>query len=343
MNILFHLPGEMSSGIYVKNGAIPKELFYGSDVLCKFHNVDLDEQRFNSLARFVPNIWKRNGIGLFNLRSATKIVRSDLIIIKDVFSLFISLLAKLVGKRVIYVDSMFEPPKNLITKYIFKKCIVWSYRTISFSRGQNEKWTQLLNLPPDKIESFPFCIDFGFYADLTVPSNLHKNFFIAIGRDTGRDYSSLVNLFGGIESELHLVTLRYLLDEIESVPNNVHLYGSLSYEELSKLYSKCTAHIIPLKKAYCYPSGIRAILESFAFRVPVIATRTPVLEEYFGGYEFFVEPEDLEKFKDVIVRWEELLPTINFEKIYDFAKEKYDYSIYCEKLMSLVDSINKTH
>ena len=337
MKILFHLPHTITKGVYSQKEDVPRELYYGSDILAKVHEVDLNEDRFSSLSNQIPNSFVRHGLALPSLSTIKKIFTSDLIIIKDHFSISISLLAKIAGTKVIYIDAMFELPKRNLTKTLFRACVKWSYKTISFSETQNSEWITKVKLPTDKLHAVPFCIDFNFYEKLSKKRNEIENNFLAIGRDPGRDYVLLTKVFAEIDAQLDLVTMPYLLPLDKSITKNVRLSESIPYDDISDLYAKCTAHIIPLKSAYTYPSGIRAILEAIAFKVPVISTRTPVLNEFFKDLVHFIEPGDENGLSKLLKTWNDKKKHIDVESIHKTIRERHDYAVYCDYLLGVID------
>jgi len=103
----------------------------------------------------------------------------------------------------------------------------------------------------------------------------------------------------------------------------------LSYEELFNVYSQSSISVVSLKGAMTYPSGIRAVMEAMLQGVPVIATRTPVLEEYFSHGEdiLFVEvgsKKDLSDKIDFLTENEELSLKLSEKAM---AKIEGDFSL----------------
>src|SRR5690625_6958679 len=89
--------------------------------------------------------------------------KNEVIIVKDRFSLVYSLLAKLLGKKIVYLDTMFQLPTNKLKRLLLKHAIRHSDLVISLSKTQGDHWAQELQLPSDKLESMYYLLYCRFY------------------------------------------------------------------------------------------------------------------------------------------------------------------------------------
>jgi glycosyltransferase involved in cell wall biosynthesis len=82
----------------------------------------------------------------------------------------------------------------------------------------------------------------------------------------------------------------------------VEVRQRVSYAELLQLYANAAVVVVPLNDSLLYPSGIRAVLESALLERAVVATFTPVLEEYMAGDKeiIYVRPRDAAQLRSAI-------------------------------------------
>lgn len=278
----------------VETRQIPSEILYGAMEL-KENGWPIDifdvgnKGVFGKINRFL----KKRGINLISYSTSKRIKDNDIIIVKDNFSLTTTLLCLLLGKKIIYMDAMFIIPKRFWKRWSAYINLRLASATIAYSQYQAIIWEKEFNLKENHIKVMHYCVDTKFYPSIEhTPPNKHK--VIAIGRDTGRDYDTLskASRLNGIK--VKLITLPYLLSEEITSNKNIQILQNIPYNDLFELYKQSTVSIIPLLKELDYPTGIRGILESLVIGMPTIASRTPVLEEYFQDKEdiLFVDSED---------------------------------------------------
>src|SRR5690625_5433661 len=65
--------------------------------------------------------------------------KNEVIVVKDRFSLVYSLLAKLLGKKIVYLDTMFQLPTNKVKRLLLKHAIRHSDLVISLSKTQGDQ------------------------------------------------------------------------------------------------------------------------------------------------------------------------------------------------------------
>src|SRR5690625_7846660 len=88
--------------------------------------------------------------------------KNEVIIVKDRFSLVYSLLAKLLGKKIVYLDTMFQLPTNKLKRLLLKHAIRHSDLVISLSKTQGDHCAKEVQLPGAKLESVYYSMDCSF-------------------------------------------------------------------------------------------------------------------------------------------------------------------------------------
>ncbi len=261
-------------------GEEPRERLYGLVELREMGwTVDVADSRFDGLSGWLRRRfgWLMNPI---DFRTAIKIARSDILLVKDDFSLMAAIVGRVLGKRVIFLDSMFEIPRRFWRRWSALLCIRLAHRVYAFSRSQVALWVRALDLDEASFRCTRFTVDVPFYR-AEHRRGAASPYVFAVGRDTGRDFQSLVDAMHGLQAALKLVTLPYLSRRLDPGDVELNVVERVSYQQLFNLYAGAAAAVVPLRSGITYPSGIRAVLEAMALGTPVVATRTPVLEEFF--------------------------------------------------------------
>lgn len=289
----------------IESGQIPSDRLYGMVELIKNGwNVDTCDERLTAIEAF----FRKYTLSFINLATLKKSFAADVLIVKDNFSLMLTLFARIFNKKIIYLDSLFYIPKNPIRRFLLKLNLIFAPVIVSYSKYQVDLWCREFNVSRKKFTILPYTIDINFYRKgiESISHNLiseEQPFILATGRDTGRDFKTLVRAAIKLKLKIKLVTLPYLIpDEAKNNPD-VEILQYVSYEELFSLYSKAKIVAIPLRSGIDYPSGIRAVLESMLVGKPTICTYTPVLEEYIPRESeslLYVPAEDEDSFTAAI-------------------------------------------
>lgn len=124
---------------------------------------------------------------------------------------------------------------------------------------------------------------------------------VAVGNDRHRDWDTLVKAVSGIA----LVQLRIVSSTASSSLGkhykNIRVQPATSNVELCELYDRANIAIVPLKENL-HASGITAIEEAVLAGLPVIASDTGGLVDYFErDHVLFVQPTDVEKLREAII------------------------------------------
>lgn len=282
----------------IASGAIPSDRMYGLFELRQLgHDVTCQCMRpTGALQKVFKPLNDRFGFCLPDLGVLRKLKQYDVIVVNGPFSTLVTIAAKLQKKKLVYLDTILRLPKSAIRKMIYRCNVLLSSGTIMYTKTQTRQCAESLNVDCNRFKLIPFAIDFSYCKKFKKELDAKREpFILAVGRDLGRDYNTLVQAAEGLNVGVKIVTLPYLLQGVTINSDRIEILGNVSYERLYELYSEAAFVVIPLRKwATAYSSGTRALLEAMAMGKCVIATHSPPLEEYAAEGEgiLYVEPED---------------------------------------------------
>ena len=229
----------------------------------------------------------------------------DIIIIVTRISLVLALTARLLGKKVIFLDAMCDDvPSRLWRRFSVRNALRLADACVCFSSSQAERWSKDLRLPASTFIPLKYFIDDAFYVRESVsqgdvPAN---PYILSVGRDPKRDFETLVIAADKLNWDLKLVTQAYLVPDIIRDNPMVQVLANLSYSDLFSLYGNASVVVIPVKQGTTHMSGIRATMEAMLLGVPIVASHVTGLAEYFTDREdlVFFEPGDAESLVEAI-------------------------------------------
>jgi glycosyltransferase involved in cell wall biosynthesis len=329
----------------VRSGLAPRERLYGfSDFLEESSDIQINfsDSRFSGWFGKALTFMKKYQTNVIDIPTVRKISKCDLVVVKDSFSVLVSLACILFRKPVVYYDSMFQFPKQKLRVKFTEFCINHSAITLAYSRTQMELWERSANLKAGKIKVIDYVIDTDFYVQRQCASKSVGGNVLAVGRDVGRDYITLCEAVESSETrlKLNLVALPYLLPGKPLDREKIHYMEHIEYQRLFELYAEASVVVVPLKDGITYPSGIRAVLEAVALDRPVICTRTDYLAELFDDGEdiIFVNANDPAQ---LLKKMEELLLDADLRlKLITNAKNKllnrFDYDDFKGGFLALL-------
>ena len=274
----FNIPVENEIKMILQ-GELPTDRLYGFIELRKSGwNVDYCDER---ISNFTYKI--RRYINWINIKTILKASNYDVWLVKGELSLILTILAFCMKKKIVYIDSLFQVPKNRLRLLILYINVILAPRIILFSQYQANFWATTFKININKFIATPYTIDIEFYkkgiCSAIADNTTNKPYVLAAGRDLGRDFATLIAATEKANVDLKLVTLPYLLPK-SKLNNNIEVFERISYTELFQLYRNASVIVIPIKKNIYYPSGIRAVLEGMATGIPVICSNTPILSEH---------------------------------------------------------------
>ena len=222
--------------------------------------------------------------------------KADIVIITTRISLVLAIIAKLLGKKVVFLDAMCEEvPRRLWRRIVIKYALKIADKCICLSSSQAKHWASKLGLDESTFTPIFYGVDTDFYKPSLKELNKPvKPYALSVGRDPQRDFVTLVNAISELDWELILVTQHYLVPDRVRKNKNVKILDGLSYEALFDIYNNASVVVIPVKKGVTYMSGIRATMEAMLLKSPVAASRTSGMEDYFVDEEdlIFYTPEE---------------------------------------------------
>ena len=233
-----------------------------------------------------------------SVRMMTTWASVDAVVVVTRFSVVLALIAKLLGKRIYFADAQFDLPKRLLSRWHTRLALRMADGVLCLSEHQARSWRKSFNLPGELFRLTGYSLDPVFFKQLQRPpvQTRGRPVMLSIGRDPGRDFTTLSKACTDYDCEARIVTLPYLLTPIVQQNPRVQVFSNVSYGKLFELYATSDVAVIPLVADIEYMSGIRAVMEGLLLGIPVIATRTPCLEEYFtdGVDILMVEAGDAE-------------------------------------------------
>lgn len=305
MRILYLYPSPIGPELQkVHAGEAPSDRLYGLLQLRAYgHQVDVADSRFEGRAGQVVRQLRSRGVYVSDLATFRRLRDYDVVVVKDNFSTALSLAAKALNVKLVYVDAMFQFPRRSWKHGLNRLNLAMARGLVAYSRTQIAQWAQRYDVPLQRFTFLPYTIDTGFYTP-TPATATGRPYVLSVGRDMGRNFKTLVEAMDGLGLDLRLVTLPYLLNGVRQDLPWIDVRQRVSYAELFELYAGARLVVVPLKSGLTYPSGVRGLLEAMALGRPAISTRTAVLEEYAvdGDGVAYVEPDDVAGMRDAIRR-----------------------------------------
>ncbi|WP_137166282.1 glycosyltransferase [Salinimonas lutimaris] len=290
----------------IDKGDMPRERLYGFYELMKDPQYTIydSDSRFEGTADKIAAKFRAYGANPVDHKTLAKIAKVDVIVVKDNVSSMVSLTARLLGKPVIYYDSLFPIPKWAIKRFFLKRCLASCQKVVGYNYQQVEDYERELGVPLlQKYKHLDFLLDETFYNKVyqQAPEPQERGYILSIGRDVGRDFKTLIEASKRTGHKVKLITLPYLLTGIE-LPDNVEVLQNISYEALFTLYKGASAVVVPLKHNLSYASGIRAIMESLVLSKPSVVSETPFVTNNCLDYPNLipVPPEDVDAMEQAI-------------------------------------------
>jgi glycosyltransferase involved in cell wall biosynthesis len=305
MRILYLFPRSMDGELQrVRQGEVPADRMYGLVELAQYgHEVAIADGRFKGRFGRLAKRLRGYGVNLCDPGTLLSLRHYDVVLVKDDFSTMLTLACRLFGKKIVYLDSLFDPPSRAWKDVTTRANLKMADRLIVYSRTQVEFWSKRYGIPRDRFTVLPYTIDESFYRPLPAGSHTGRPYVLSVGRDMGRRFDTLVEAMDGLGIDLKLVTLPYLLKGVDVDRPWIEVLQNVSYQRLFELYAGALMVAIPLKRDITYPSGVRGLLEGMALGKAVVSSRTTVLEEYAADGEgvLYVEPENPVKLRERIL------------------------------------------
>jgi hypothetical protein len=330
----------------ILQGEIPSDRLYGLvELKARGWLVDACDERLTPWEfKFKPYI------SLINWACVRKAIQFDIWIVKDNFSWMLTLLARLFGKEIIYIDSLFHMPNSRIRRLMIAINLRLAQRVGVYSDMQAKFWSSHMGVGYDKFSVFKYTIDTKFYLEnyAQAPGVVaDKPYVLAAGRDMGRDFPVLIEATARLGLKLKLVTLPYLLPADIERYSHVEVLQRIPYAQLFSLYKSALAVAVPLRGNMEYPSGIRAGLEGMLLGKPTICTESSVLFEYAAPADqvlFYAEADSVESWVNCLTRIQQM-PQAELQALCQAAQQRvlngFAMTHFVDQLEDVFSSMNK--
>ena len=287
-----------------REGLVPENRFYGLIALRRRgHEVHYCDHIHCHSGSMIARVWRRHDLNPVAWRAWRELNGYDTVIVKDMLALTPALICWLQDRRCLFLDCFQQVHQ-------WQLPLQWTVarladRFVVFSRYQRELWTRKLD--SSRIQAIPFGVDAQFFK--VKEKRRQPDMFMCVGTDKRKDYRLFAE--AAAQSPLRSVFVtssRRIADEVRG--HGLELLRKVTYPELRSLYGRSIV-IVPVLPDTDYPSGLTALLEALAAGAPVIAARTPILEEYVSKEDgvLFYEPGDrmdlVEKMKFAAAGWKQ--------------------------------------
>lgn len=321
----------------IKNQRAPRERYFGYLTLAqRGWNLTCSDDRWSSnLERLRRQL--RIPFELPNAKTLKKWREADYVIITARLSGTLAFFAKLLGKKVIFIDAICgNLPRNPIRKMSHKLALMLCNKCILISDSQAELWAKSFKIPSNKFATIRYGLDTNFYKPQRRNNNTIPHILV-VGRDHSRDFQTVIEALDGLDVITTFVTLKHMLPPAGQENKNIRVLENIEYDELFRCYEEADIAIIPLKKGTTYMSGIRAAIEAGLTKTPIIASETLGMREYFNDDEiYYVEPENPNLLKSKV------LATINnHDERMEMVEKTYNRIINNYSLEKMLETIEQ--
>lgn len=174
-------------------------------------------------------------------------------------------------------------------------------RVVVLSRPQEAYLRNEVTLPPERVRFVYDKVDHHFFRPSGEPD---EGYVLSVGQ-AGRDHSTLLRALAGLSVPAVLVASSSWgaeVKDLEEVPPNVTLQRGVSFDELRRLYDRCSLVVVPLMAGLEFAAGVNVVLETMAMGKPLVVTATPGLAGYIedGATGRLVPPGDPGALRSVI-------------------------------------------
>ena len=156
----------------------------------------------------------------------------------------------------------------------------WAYRSVDaliyFSSNQGDVYADRLGMAEGRLHSLPFGVDTEYFRP--DPAITEADYVVAIGRDAGRDWATLLAAVRGTDLRVRIACRANALDGLD-IPSNVEVEGFIDRERYRDLLAGARI-VAVVTKVLPYPTGQSVLLEAMAMGKACVVTDAPALSEY---------------------------------------------------------------
>jgi glycosyltransferase involved in cell wall biosynthesis len=146
---------------------------------------------------------------------------------------------------------------------------------VYWSRNQEVILMERLEVPAERLFFVPFGVETEFYT----PGMDRQDFVLAVGKDSGRDYRTLLEAVDGLDAEVRVACREGNLDDLR-LPANVVKLGTLDGPRYLSSLQRASMVVTCVNPDYAYPTGQSVLLQSMACQTPTVVTDTVPLSDY---------------------------------------------------------------
>lgn len=287
----------------VRNGTLPDSILRGANFFADHSDCQVEIVSAHALEVRIPRVIRAFvPMSLMQLVLIPRLLAFDAIIASDGFLLgyAISMLGRLPLIRfhpkwvfVAINSSMLihRHETHSFRRFLLRQC--WnSYSSIVCLSRMQQIDLSSFGVRKDLISVIPFGVDTAYFSGATKDD---CETVVSIGKDSGRDYATLLEAAGKVDFPITIVASRKNIPHDVQIPSNVTILYDLPLEDLRDMYARARFIVVvsfsdtTMLGSDC--SGQTVILETLAMGRAVIATERAWLTEYFeDGRDFLSVP-----------------------------------------------------
>jgi glycosyltransferase involved in cell wall biosynthesis len=169
--------------------------------------------------------------------------------------------------------------KNKFKHFLILHTLKMADRILCLSSHQ-KKFLASCGINGNVLQIVAFGTDKKFYQ----PTLENDDYILSVGKDNGRDFSTLLDVAKKIDKKFIIITSKKNLKKLKNAPKNIRVHYDINYQELKIFYEKALCIVIALKKdestdgSDC--SGQTVTLDAMACAKPVIISKREWTADY---------------------------------------------------------------
>jgi glycosyltransferase involved in cell wall biosynthesis len=187
------------------------------------------------------------------------------------------------------------PARRLLYRFLYQAVDA----VVVFSSNQHDTLVELLGIEPSRIHVVRFGVDLEELSGVPVRDG---GGIAAVGRDLGRDWSTLCAAADGSGWKVELVTRASQVQGL-TIPAEVTVHGRMDRAAYLELLACADVVVVPTEVRE-YPTGQTVLLEAMAMGKACVVTDTPAMREYVadGVTAMMVPPHDAAALRTAVDR-----------------------------------------
>ena len=172
------------------------------------------------------------------------------------------------------------PPRRRDLRVLVRQALGRAARVTVLSSGQVPVLVEELGVARSDVVVVPFGVDTDFFALRAGEGD--PDHVVCVGNDRDRDWPTALAAFARVRARrpgARMTLVSRTVGQQAVGRDGVHVVPHLDHVALRELLGTATAAMV-LTRPNLHASGITAVLEAQAVGVPVVATRTPGMQDY---------------------------------------------------------------